>query len=379
MTEKILIVDDDLDSLKLIGLMLQRHGYEVIAANAGNQAITKALHELPDLIILDVMMPDMNGYEVCRRLKTNDSTENIPIIMFTAKTLIDDKVAGFEAGADDYLTKPTHPQELASRVKAILQRSSSKGNRSAGKQGSTIGVIGAKGGIGTTTIALNLAATLRELSMNPIVADFRLGMGSLGLSLGLGRSTGMANLLKRPATEINPSTIDEEVVVHPSGLRALLSSTRAKESMMNIPMDTANAIVREMRIIGKPSVYDLGCGFTPLLSRLQSEMDTLVLVVDPSNASLVIAKEMLQELGRIEKDRIYLAVVNRVQVSQQPPWHEVEHILGQDIRAIISPAPDLAFQAMEAGTPLVYYQPNAVVSSQIIKMGEEIKTRIEKN
>ncbi|HVU12446.1 MAG TPA: response regulator, partial [Phototrophicaceae bacterium] len=120
MAEKILVVDDDIDSLKLIGLMLQRNGYEVIAANAGNQALTRAASDHPDLIILDIMMPDMNGYEVSRRLRRNPETQNIPIIMFTAKTLIDDKVAGFEAGADDYLTKPTHPAELASRVKAIL-------------------------------------------------------------------------------------------------------------------------------------------------------------------------------------------------------------------------------------------------------------------
>src|SRR3990172_4688022 len=126
MSERILIVDDDNDSLKLIGLMLQRHGYEVIAANAGNQGIAKATSESPDLIILDVMMPDMNGYEVCRRLRANPATQSIPIIMFTAKTLIDDKVAGFEAGADDYLTKPTHPAELASRVKTILQRSTTQ-------------------------------------------------------------------------------------------------------------------------------------------------------------------------------------------------------------------------------------------------------------
>ncbi|PJF40846.1 MAG: hypothetical protein CUN55_12285 [Phototrophicales bacterium] len=379
MAEKILIVDDDLDSLKLIGLMLQRHGYEVVAASAGNQAIMKAQSELPDLIILDVMMPDMNGYEVCRRLKMDSSTEDIPIIMFTAKTLIDDKVAGFEAGADDYLTKPTHPQELASRVKAILQRRANKGNRNTARRGTTIGVVGAKGGIGTTTIALNLAATLREFNMNPIVADFRLGMGSLGLALGMGRSTGMANLLKRPALEINSSIIEQEIVVHPSGLRALLSSSRAKEGLINIPTDTALAIVREMRMIGKPSVFDLGCGYTPLLSRLQSEMDTLVMVVDPAGVTLAMAREMLQEIGRTDRERVYLVVVNRVQVSQQPPWHEVEHILGQDIRAIISPAPDLAFQAMEAATPLVYYQPNAVVSSQLIKMGEEIKARIEKS
>src|SRR5690606_35564113 len=122
MSEKILVVDDDVESLKLISLMLKRQGYDVAIANSGSQALAKAGTELPNLIILDVMMMDMDGYEVCRRLRGNPETRPIPIIMFTAKTLIDDKVAGFEAGADDYLTKPTHPAELASRIKAVLAR-----------------------------------------------------------------------------------------------------------------------------------------------------------------------------------------------------------------------------------------------------------------
>src|SRR5260221_4669309 len=141
MAEKILIVDDDIDSLKLIGLMLQRQGYDISAASAGAQAISKASTESPDLIILDVMMPDMDGYEVCRRLRADAATQGIPIIMFTAKTLVDDKVTGFEAGADDYLTKPTHPAELASRVKAVLARSVAQ-KRAANDAGMTIGILG---------------------------------------------------------------------------------------------------------------------------------------------------------------------------------------------------------------------------------------------
>jgi DNA-binding response OmpR family regulator len=76
----------------------------------------------PDLILLDIMMPEMDGYEVARKLRSDPSTNNIPIIMFTAKTQVDDKVEGFEAGADDYLTKPTQPRELFAHVKAVLAR-----------------------------------------------------------------------------------------------------------------------------------------------------------------------------------------------------------------------------------------------------------------
>src|SRR5512135_511445 len=120
--QKILVVDDDRDSLKLIGLMLQRRGYQISVAQTGAQALVKAENESPDLIILDVMMPDIDGYEVCRRLRVNPQTARLPIIMFTAKTQVTDKVAGFQAGADDYLTKPTQPRELFGHVKAVLAR-----------------------------------------------------------------------------------------------------------------------------------------------------------------------------------------------------------------------------------------------------------------
>src|SRR3989304_3365258 len=123
MAEKILVVDDDLDTLKLVGLMLERQGYEITVATNGELGLSKAAPEKPDLILLDIMMPDIDGYEVPRRLRADPSLAHIPIIMFTAKSMVDDKVAGFEVGADDYLTKPTHPAELTAHVKAVLARS----------------------------------------------------------------------------------------------------------------------------------------------------------------------------------------------------------------------------------------------------------------
>lgn len=123
MPEKILLVDDDLDTLRLVGLMLERQGYEVCTAKDGTQGLSMATSEIPDLVLLDVMMPDIDGYEVARRLRADPVTAEIPIIMFTAMSQMDDKVAGFEAGADAYLTKPTPPRELFAYLKAILARS----------------------------------------------------------------------------------------------------------------------------------------------------------------------------------------------------------------------------------------------------------------
>jgi len=123
MAEKILIIDDDLDTANLVSMMFQRLGYKTATANDGLQGLVKMSEEIPDLILLDVMMPDMDGFEVARRLRNNPETTQIPILMFTAKSQVNDKITGFDAGADDYLTKPTHPSELQAHVKALLERS----------------------------------------------------------------------------------------------------------------------------------------------------------------------------------------------------------------------------------------------------------------
>lgn len=107
------------------------------------------------------MMPDLDGLEVCRRLRSQPSTSQIPIIMFTAKSDVGDKVDGFQSGADDYLTKPIHPNDLAARVDAALQRSAQKRlNVQPTTTAQVIGLLGVRGGVGTTTLALNLAAAM---------------------------------------------------------------------------------------------------------------------------------------------------------------------------------------------------------------------------
>lgn len=120
--EKILIVDDEPNILKLVDFNLAKENFQVITAENGLDAIEKANQLLPDLIILDLMLPEMDGMEVCRSLQKNDQTRNIPIIMLTAKAEEFDKILGLELGADDYITKPFSPRELVARVKARLRR-----------------------------------------------------------------------------------------------------------------------------------------------------------------------------------------------------------------------------------------------------------------
>lgn len=118
----ILITDDDPDILELLEYNLSSDGYNVITAQNGKQALQNAENKLPDLIILDVMMPEMDGFETCMRLKQNPKLKEIPVIYLTAKVDEYAEISGLDAGADDYITKPIKPRLLLSRIKAVLRR-----------------------------------------------------------------------------------------------------------------------------------------------------------------------------------------------------------------------------------------------------------------
>lgn len=124
--EKILIIEDEKDIAELIGFNLQREGFQVITARSGEAGLDLAAGSPPDLILLDLMLPDLDGLEVCRILKKDPGTEKIPIIMVTAKGEEADIVAGLELGADDYIPKPFSPRVLLARVRAVFRRVSSQ-------------------------------------------------------------------------------------------------------------------------------------------------------------------------------------------------------------------------------------------------------------
>src|SRR5436190_4384395 len=122
--QKILVVDDEPDALELISFNLKGAGYEVLTAEDGNSALRKARARKPDLILLDLMIPEVDGLEVCKILRRDPETSAIPIIMLTAKAGELDRILGLELGANDYITKPFSPRELVLRVKNLLKRNS---------------------------------------------------------------------------------------------------------------------------------------------------------------------------------------------------------------------------------------------------------------
>lgn len=383
MAEHILIIDDDVDTLRLVGLMLQRQGYQISAASNGTQGLAKALEERPDLILLDVMMPDMDGYEVTRRLRKNPATESIPILMFTAKTQLDDKVTGFEAGADDYLTKPTHPTELQAHVKALLARTVQKPSGEIKPsihehQGYVIGVLSSRGGLGVSTLASNLAAGLFTRDQTDVLlAELTPGQGTLGMDLGIPNQKGLIELLQGRVVEVTREKVQSALIPHSSGLRLFLASENPRDVNLIANVQNFEAIVNRLSSLARFVVLDLGAGLPEFVQKILPMCNERIVVMEGVPSTIQHTKFLLEEMAEINIDPASITVVlnNRQRSEAQMPWAQVQEKLGHSILATITPAPELFLQASRLKTPAVMAQPTNMTSQQFLKIAEAIIER----
>lgn len=379
MTEKILIIDDDLDTLRLVGLMLQRQGYQIMAATNGQQGLAKAFEDKPDLILLDIMMPEMDGYEVTRILRSNPLTERTPILMFTAKTQLDDKVAGFEVGADDYLTKPTHPSELQAHVKALLARSKQTPKEIKTMQhehhGYIIGFLSARGRMGVSSLAVNLAAGLfKKTQADVVLAELTPGQGSLGLDLGSDENAGLTSLLSLPPSEITRDKVADQLVAHTAGFKMLLASNHPRDFHLSGQVSQYENLVARLSTLGRFIVLDLGMGLPPFVQRLLPLIDKMIVVVEGVPNTIAHTKALIADLVELgaDKNQILVVLNNRVRTDSQMPWAEVQQQLGHSISATLTPAPELFSQAVRMKTPALLCQPDSLTAQQVNKLADLI-------
>ncbi len=384
MAEKILIIDDDVDTLRLVGLMLQRQGYLISAASNGSLGLAKALEERPDLILLDVMMPDMDGYEVTRRLRKNPATVSIPILMFTAKTQLDDKVTGFEVGADDYLTKPTHPTELQAHVKTLLSRAGAKEIKSETtpavleKHGYVIGLLSTRGGLGVSTIAANLAAGLFTRAQTDIIlAEFTPGQGTLGIDFGIPYKKGLTEILQGAAVEVTHEKVQAALTPHNSGVKLLLASENPRDVTLTSQVQNYETLVTRLSALARFVVLDLGVGLPSFVQKVLPMCNECLVVLEGTPGTIQHTKLLLEEIIALNVDSKIINVIlnNRQRSEAQMSWTKVQEKLGHSITATLTPAPELFMQASRMQTPAVMSQPTNMTSQQFLKIADAVIER----
>jgi DNA-binding response OmpR family regulator len=373
MGAKILVVDDEPNALHMISYALQAEGYEVVFAQNGAEAISKAQTEAPDLVILDVMMPDMSGIEVCEQLRKSQETLNLPIIMLSAKTQVSDKVSGLEAGADEYLTKPITPQELVARVKALLGRYHQVSRSLPKKPGKVLGFMGAKGGVGTTTVALNVATALVTQGKMVVAAEIRPSYGTFSAQLNLIQPQGLFSLL-----ELDPGNIVErDIWLHlidlPSGLRLLVGPQIVAEYRWIEPPHV-DKIISILTSMADCTILYLPCNPSSANQAAIRRCDLVALVVEPESTALasgILAIEQMRSWG-VYGDRVGVIVVNHAPLTTPIKIDQFRTVLGHQVIGVIPIASDAITAAQRAGLPVVLHRPDSDASTAFVDITKRI-------
>jgi len=382
MAEKILIIDDDLETLRLIGMMLQKQGYQVVSAKNGNEGLAFALSERPDMVVLDIMMPDTDGYEVAKRLRDNPQTAPIPILMFTAKSQLEHKVAGYEAGADDYLTKPVHPAELIARIKALFTRSKTRGTGPLlTRRGYVVGVMAAKGGLGVSTFALNLAlAYYQKTHAEVIAAEMRPGQGTWAAELGYQNDEALTNLLAMRAGDITLEDVEKQLTSTTYGIRLLLTTNKASECNRLVnSIAQLEVILFHLFTLGSFFTLDIGTPYTPGLEKMLNMVDELILVTEPQPHSVKRTHQLMGEITTMgfSASKPYTVVINnRVRADMQLSAIQIQEMLSQPKTPFIPGVSEQSYQAAMRNIPLGFLQPDGIYMQQINEIAAQYAARL---
>jgi len=355
MQPKILLVDDSEITIKMVSAALLTEDYELLIAENGRQAFDIIDKQLPDLILLDLALPDIDGYQICATLRKSNRTENIPIIILTSYSDIKNRLKAFEIGADDFIKKPFQFEELQARIKyhlnwAFKVEPLTEKSIPAYK----IAVFSLRGGIGVSTLAVNLAAGLVKLWNTPsLLVDmaFVNGLSSTMLNLSL-RST-WSDVGRLNSEVIENDTLEKITLHHSCGLD-LVAAPRFVEEAETISDDHVQRILSLAEKKYDYIIADLPHDFSPTTMVALDTADKILLVAAPDMGSIRCASNALgvfKHLGYPE-DKVQLVMNTNFETSGLAR-KDIEKALQKTVSVVLPNMKESLWLALNLGKPVV--------------------------
>jgi len=365
MDKQILAVDDDPVNRRIVSKVLTSSGYGVTTANNAKEAFNLVEENRFDLIILDVMMPEIDGYEACRHLRENPQTSHIPIILLTALDSLENKIKGFEAGADDYLPKPCEPEELVARVKVWLRRSDVvKKERKPAQLGKVIAVFSLRGGMGVSTISANISVGLAQLwGIQTALIDLVFDAGNAALFLNLPLRNTWSDIANIPTEEIDLEMVNMLLRVHSSGTCVLPAPRKIQDGEL-IDAKKVTHVLEIIRSEYEYVVLDLPHNFSDTTLAALDIADLIFVVFAPELASVratSLAMDIFEEL-KYKQENIHL-IINWTFSKFGLSKEDIQQSLSREVNIVIPNATEQFIKAINFGTPPVYGEPNSPLAA----------------
>ena len=373
MPAKILIVDDDPNVQRLLTYTVRQEGFEVITASDGAEAFRTWAVEHPDLVLLDVMLPRLDGYQVALKIRGEEGSGHVPIIMLTAEKEVEQKVRGLRAGADDYLVKPFHPAELLARIKSLLVRFAPRDTPvERPPLGRILSFYGAKGGVGTTTIAINSAIALhREMGRRVVLVDGNLQFGDhrVFLDLGLDRKS-IVDVVSAPSIDLD--LIKQVLVRHDSGVDLLIAPPSPETAELVTPDDLPQ-ILEHLRTLYDYVLIDIDKRLDEVNLRVLDAADMIFVVMTADLSCLKNVRLVLETISHLgyQQEKAHL-VLNRsnaftginVKNAESALKRTIEHQIVNEYRGAIS--------ALNSGAPFMYTKADSLLGRSLLEFTRSI-------
>ena len=371
----ILVIDDNEQACEMLAYLLTRRDYQVTTNTSPIEALQwmRRPGNLPDLILLDVMMPVMDGYEFARQLRADPTVAHIPVIMLTARGHSDDKVAGFEAGANDYLVKPINAAELEVRIRALLARSQGATPARHASEATVVTVFSLRGGVGTTSVAVNLAVALATLwNIQVPLVDLALKKGHCAWMLNLRPKYTISDLVESTESTIDSEVVEHLLLAHRSGVKLLAAPKSPVDAELITPavLDrTWPHLLTGYRFL----VVDAGSDLSEINLIALERAHTLLLMLAPEMLAVKSAFDALRVFDRLDfsPDRT-LPVLNTNFPRDGLTRQEVEKALGRPVKMVIPYERTSFVQAINSGRPLITTDPKAPASVAIATLAHNL-------
>jgi len=368
----ILIIDHNLDVVEQIQQMLVGEGYEVITAITGQAGVMLAEMNHPHLVLLDVDLPDVDGYEVCRSLRAMSSAGKTPLLIYSARAEVEDKVAGFKAGASDYIVKPAAAAELLARIRAALGAMSGEKTLA-----HIISLWGAKGGVGTTTLALNLAVALRTKTQKRVaLMDASILGGTLPVMLNLAPQHTVADLLPR-LNQLDAELLGSVLSAHSSGIRVLAAQPWSQNGNSVQPTELGK-ILGGLQEANDYVLVDTAPSLDPsTLAVLQ--LSAPIVVLTPEMTALRNARLFLELAREWQLAQELILVLNRYPSKGGIGLKDIEAALQSKVAVQIPSDEPLVTYSINRGVPLVISHPRSAVARSVYQLADAVIARAAQN
>jgi DNA-binding response OmpR family regulator len=316
----ILVIEDDEEARTMYSIMLRSWGYDVSEATTGQEGIRSARRHVPDLILLDIMMPNVDGYEVCKALRSDPRFHQVPILFLTALNASNDRIKGYTIGGDDFIPKSqVDYKELGIRIKAALQRTERfqdlEGN---GRKGLVIGMMSLRGGVGVSTLALNLAQYATTASEQRVMLiDLSLPVGSVSLWSGVSGPRHTVRLLSRPASEININLLQNFSLENMYG-SSFIPGPSTLTDYSGIRIQSVEQMLYVLREEGYIVILDLGRATLPLIWDVPKQCDWVTVVTSGDSTARSMATAALDSLSKYGVDSSSVLLVYNDYTDEQP-------------------------------------------------------------